>query len=97
MKIQLRHSSPDHSGYDGRVIMKEFEIPEGTDISDILPQVHASGLAKYVFDGFGSGGKVVAGYLTTGKLEEGVTYNICSESIPKTIKALDKLKKLKFK
>ncbi len=73
---------------------RTFEVPESIDIADILPQVHAKGLARYVDTLLGP--EIRGGYERSGRLEQSKTYNILSKDIPKTIKALDELRELKF-
>jgi hypothetical protein len=92
MKIKLRFNAGDNFG--GTIKTREFEVPEGAGIEKILPQVYGSGLARFIDDT--CGGHVENGYMNLGKLEAGVTYNICSANISETIKALNTLKELKF-
>jgi len=97
MKIELIYRPAVQAGeseFGDRIQRKVFEVPEAADISVILPQVYAKGLAKWVDDGFG--GQIKGNYEYSGKLEDGKKYRICSSNIPKTIKAMDELKELNF-
>ena len=96
MQIEL-HYRPAVGGenrFGNRIQRRKFEVPDQADISSILPQIHGSALARWVDDKYD--GHVEGNYVSSGALEANVTYHICSNNIPETIRALDKLKELKF-
>ncbi len=84
MKIELLHSS----FFNDNLIGKWIEVPDNTDISDILPLIHGKGLALWQDDKYG--GQVVDKYRTVGKLEDGKAYFILSANVKKTTKAMRK-------
>ena len=97
MKITLRfETGPDipKLRWLSREQRRTFEVPNGADITKVLPQIYGRGLAKYVDTLLGP--EVFGDYMRSGKLEADITYNILSKNIPKTIKALDQLSELQF-
>lgn len=97
IKIEMIYGPAVQAGeseFGYRMQTREFEVPEGTDISNIIGQVHATSLAKWV--GSSSGGYIKGDFMSSGKLENGMKYRILSKNIPETIKAMDNLKELRI-
>lgn len=68
---------------------KFIEVPDSADIRDILPRIHANGMAKWnIYWG------IVENYRTSGRLEDGATYNLISDDYSKTRKSLEGLESL---
>lgn len=82
MKIELLHSSPTNDN----IVRKWIEVPDGSDISDILPLVHGKGLALWLEDKYG--GQVVEKYRTEGKLEDGKAYFVLSVNVKETMRMM---------
>ncbi len=67
---------------DDREFRVRLTVPQRTDIADILPQFHASGVLKYDPDR-----RMVVDptVLTAGNFERGETYSVISENYRKTM------------
>ncbi len=94
MKITLRYmpAAGSEDEFKMREQRRTFEVPENARLTDILPQVYGSGLARWD----DASREVTGSFLAIGRVEPNATYSIRSEDIPRTIKALDELKDLKF-
>ncbi len=91
MKIKLFYM-PISNGDDvvteeegGRVFSREFEIPDGSTVEEILGTVSAQCIAPCADDGSVTS---AGSYVETGFLENGGKYAICSADIRATINAL---------
>jgi hypothetical protein len=79
MKVTLRLTE----AYGGHVA-RAVDVREGTDIEEVLPKMERNGGISGLALWNSCLGRVVGGYLSEGKLEEGRTYNLRSTDSDKT-------------